>query len=162
MLRFWAVLRRAMLIGVISLAVSVFAMHVNLMDIVGVAWPISSMYSAILLFFLISPVLYLVFLIISTFLIRRFGQFASTHREKPYIVTLIICLWSDITSPFRAIINFVTTIFGGMPDSYSMLPEAYAEYYWNGSKRVYTIRLIMMLVFFALCFFGVQIILWNT
>lgn len=154
-LRIFAVSRRAMLIGVISLLVSIFAMHVEFADIISVAWPVNGLYSAILLFFLVSPLLYILLLVCSTAYIRKHGQSAAYQREKLFIVSCISCMISDITSPFRAVKNFLMTMFGKAPDNY---PDAY----WRGSKRIYTFRLIEMLLFIALCFFGVQIILWNT
>lgn len=155
MLRFLAITRRAMLIGILSLIISIFAMHVDISDIIGVAWPINGLYSAILFFFLISPVLYILFLVISTAYIRKHGQSAAIQSEKPFVITMLACLGSDLTSPYRAVKNLIVSLF-------SKRPDLYPEEYWEGSKRIYLIRFLEMLLFFALCFFGVQIILWNV
>ena len=156
MLRFLAVLRRAMLIGVITLIASIIVIKLDYMELVEKAWPVNSLTSGVLLYISISPIAYILSVIVSAVCIRAFGQFAAFHKSKPFLYTCFKTMKSDFTSPFRCIAGFFQALFNKLP-GYEYLPEELA----SSGRRTLIIRFIIMILYFALCIFGVFILKWN-
>ena len=157
MLRFLAVLRRSMLIGVVTLIVSIFVIKLDYVELVEKAWPLNSLTAGVLLYISISPIAYLLSVIVSAACVRAFGQSAEFQKSKPFIYTCFGAIKSDLTSPFRCIIGFFQALFNKVP-GYEYLPEELAS---NG-RRTLIVRFLIMILYFALCVFGVFILKWNV
>ena len=111
MRRVFAVLRRIFLAGLVSLLVCLFLLHADGSAMLAQATAHDSAAGYVSIWFLASPFLYLLSLLISTAYIRRNGQFAAFHQTQSPITSFFKCLGSDLISPFRNIKNFVFSLF---------------------------------------------------
>ncbi len=109
MTQFLAVIRRFFLGGMVSLIVCFFV--ADLRSMIGFAINPNSIQSIFSIFFLTSPILFVLSTIISAAYIRKYGQFALAHQEKPFISTVFLCVGHDIVFPFKNTIGFFGAIF---------------------------------------------------
>lgn len=110
MTRFLAIIRRLFLGGIVSLIVclSIGIGLKKMFDLCINFFGIRSVYS---IFFMSSPILFLLFTFLSATYVRKYGQFAEIHGEQPYITTVFRCLGHDLISPFKNIIQFIGALF---------------------------------------------------
>lgn len=111
MTRFLAVTRRLFLGGTVALLLAIFLFNVGLSSLIQYALNPDSIKSAFSIFFLLSPILFILFTLISVTYIRKNGQFAAVHQEQAWIVTFFRCLGSDLISPFKNIGRFFMALF---------------------------------------------------
>lgn len=103
MKRFLTVIRRIALAGVVSLILLCIA-GTTIIDLFN-------KHSIAAIFFLVSPLAYLIFVLVSVAYVRKYGQFAETHREHSPVHTVFRCIGSDIASPFKCIGGFFGALF---------------------------------------------------
>ncbi len=111
MTRFLAVIRRLFLAGTISLLLTIFLLGVKFSDMMSLAMAHNSAQGFFSIFFLLSPVLFLLFTIISVIYIRHHGQFAAVHQSQSPVTSFFRCLGSDLMSPFKNIGGFFGALF---------------------------------------------------
>lgn len=111
MTRFLAVVRRLFLAGTISLLLAIFLFGVKFSDMIAWAKAVSDMKSYFSIFFLASPILFLLFTIISVIYIRHHGQFAAVHQAQSPVTSFFRCLGHDLVSPFKNIKGFFGALF---------------------------------------------------
>ena len=101
MLKFLSTVRRILLAGTISL-ILIFVFSLLRVSVPTINAPVafSTAYTS---FAFVSPVLGLIFWLISTIYIRKKGQSSAYQQTQPFFSTMIKMLISDITSPFRLI-----------------------------------------------------------
>ena len=63
------------------------------------------------IYFLLSPLLFLIFTIISVIYIRHHGQFAAVHQSQSPVTSFFRCWGHDIVSPFKNIKDFFMALF---------------------------------------------------
>ena len=142
MLRFLAITRRFFLGGIISLIVSLF-LGVDILEVLLNFIPINNFVSLFKVYLIFSPVLYILFVLISVVYIRHFGQFYEIHREKTYFQNIAQCFGSDLCSPFKNIFGF----FGALFNKNAM------------GKGILIFRFIELLLLITFCVIGVLIII---
>ena len=111
MTRFLAVVRRLFLAGTISLLLSLFLFGVKFSDMMAWATAHNSAQGFFSIFFLVSPILFLVLTIISVIYIRHHGQFAAFHQTQSPVTSFFRCLGHDLVSPFKNIKGFFSALF---------------------------------------------------
>ena len=111
MMRFLAIVRRIFWGGTISLLLCLFLLNMSFSGILEVAHNYESANGIFAIYFLASPVLYLIFVLISVVYIRRNGQFAAFHRTQSPVTTFFRCWGSDIAAPFKNIGKFFMALF---------------------------------------------------
>lgn len=117
MLKFFAFARRLFLAGIISLVIIFFLSAIGYYDLNP--YGIEEFGAIYMCFALISPVLGLIFWLISTAYIRKHGQFAAIHQSRSFGESLLEALKQDITSPFRK--------FAGLFYSKKKLADSYSQ-----------------------------------
>lgn len=143
MTRFLAVVRRFFWAGTISLilALTIFGIKFDAM------WQLALTHNSVkgwfILFFLLSPILFLILTIVSVIYIRHHGQFADVHRSQSPITSFFRCWGHDIVSPFKNIKNF----FGALFDKNAM------------GREILIGRFIELVVIVLLCIVGLVILL---
>lgn len=111
MTRFLAIVRRILWGGTISLLLCIFLFDVSFSSIMGVAHNYTSANGVFAIFFIASPIMYLIFTLISVVCIRRNGQFAAFHQTQSPVTTFFRCWGSDIAAPFKNIGKFFMALF---------------------------------------------------
>lgn len=111
MTRFLAVARRFFLGGVVSLLLSLFVLGVSGKAMLNWAMSPNNAAGIFSIFFLVSPIVYLILVVISVIYIRKNGQFAAFHQTQSPITSFFRCLGSDLASPFKCIGNFFAALF---------------------------------------------------
>lgn len=111
MTRFLAVIRRLFLGGTVSLLLCLFLFKIDFSRMIELAKAHNSTPGYFSIFFLASPVLFLLFTILSVVYIRHHGQFAAFHQEQSPVTSFFRCLGHDIISPFKNIYNFLGAVF---------------------------------------------------
>ncbi len=111
MKRFLAIIRRIFLGGVVSLLCCIFLLGIERNSLVGKAMSPNNFAGVFSLFFVLSPLLYLLFVIISVAYIRKYGQFAVSHQAQSPIVSFFRCIGHDLVSPFVNLKNFFYALF---------------------------------------------------
>lgn len=111
MTRFLAVARRVFLGGLISLLFSLIVLGVKVESMINWVMTHNSMAGFFSVFFLLSPIAYLILVLISVAYVRKHGQFASVHQKQSPIRSFFRCLGSDLASPFKCISNFFAALF---------------------------------------------------
>lgn len=91
-----------------------------------------------LLYYLISPILYLIFAIISVVYFRKHGEYEYTFREHSPFINFFMCLGIDLAAPFKNIGGFII----------ALIDKTAAE----RDKRID--RFIEMVLFLLLCGIG--------
>ena len=110
MTRILAVLRRSFLGGAVSLLIC-YLRGYNLSNLMNLAQTHNSLNGYLSLYFLVSPVIYVILALISILYIRARGQLRAFYQTQPFLVTGLQCVFHDITSPFRNIMNLMGAIF---------------------------------------------------
>ncbi|XCB29622.1 hypothetical protein RQN30_10615 [Arcanobacterium hippocoleae] len=82
MTRVLSVLRRFFLGGFVSLLLSLFLFGIGGKTMLDLAMAHNSMAGIFSIFFLVSPILYLILVLISVAHIRKNGQFAAVHQAQ--------------------------------------------------------------------------------
>ena len=111
MTRFLAVLRRLFLAGTISLMLSLFLFGVKFQDMLTFVKVHNSAQGVFSIFFLASPIMFLLFTIISVIYIRHNGQFATVHQQQSPVTSFFKCFGHDLVSPFKNIVGFFSALF---------------------------------------------------
>lgn len=111
MTRFLAVVRRLFWAGTISLILALTLFGIKFEDMWQFALAHNTAKGWFSIFFLLSPVLFLVFTIVSVIYIRHHGQFAAVHQSQSPITSFFRCWGHDIVSPFKNIGHFFKAIF---------------------------------------------------
>ena len=110
MKRTLAILRRLFLAGSVSLLIIIFIIGSNIHDLLNLNSS-NIIKISFSLYFILSPILYLVITIISIIYLRHHGQFALYWQSMLPIVNFFGLLRSDITSPFINIKNSFLAFF---------------------------------------------------
>lgn len=144
---FLAQIRRIFLAGCVTLAIAVF-MDISPSILLNstVAGHGFSRYFSI--YILISPILFVLFTVVSTIYIRRCGQFAEVHKKRPFIVSLLQSVGHDLISPFKNIGGMLKAMFGKWPD---VLPDDMKR----SMKRHAKFRFLFMTLVIIVCFVGI-------
>lgn len=104
MTRFLAIIRRIFGWGTVSLILGLF--------LFGIKFSFASSEKMFFtLFFILSPILFIVFTIISVAYIRKYGQFAEVHQEQASATSFFRCLGHDLWAPFKNIGGLFAGIF---------------------------------------------------
>lgn len=111
MLRTLAVLRRAFLGGVVSLILCLLLLNIKGEYMLNIAVAHNSIPGVFSIYFLVSPIIYLLLTLISVAYIRKNGQFAAIHQSQSPITTFFKCVGSDLASPFKNLKNFFVSLF---------------------------------------------------
>ena len=111
MTRFLAVVRRLFLAGTISLLLTLFLFGVKFQDMLSWAMAHNNAQGYFSIFFLASPILFILFTIISVIYIRHHGQFAAVHQQQSPVTSFFRCLGHDLVSPFKNIGGFFGALF---------------------------------------------------
>lgn len=111
MTRVLAVIRRLFLGGTISLLLSLFLFGISWKTMYELAISHNSFAGYFSIFFIVAPVVYLIFVLISVAYIRKHGQFAAVHQSQSKATSFFRCIGSDLASPFKNIKNFVVSLF---------------------------------------------------
>lgn len=111
MTRFLAVARRLFLGGIVSLLLSIFVLGISGKNLLNSAMAHNSVAGFFSIFFLVSPIVYLIMVLISVAYIRKHGQFAEVHQQQSPVTSFFRCLGSDLASPFKCIGNFFAALF---------------------------------------------------
>lgn len=111
MTRFLAIVRRIFWGGTISLILLVFLFGVGVPDMFQKAMNPSNVQGIFCIFFLVAPILFLLFTFISVAYIRKHGQFAAVHQEQSPVTSFFRCWGHDIIAPFKNIGNFFGALF---------------------------------------------------
>ena len=151
MTRFLAIMRRFFLAGFVALLICVIFLHrgiSSLWSLIQSANLFAGIFSGFILF---SPLVYILFLVLSCIYIRKHGQFAAVHSSQPFIVTVGKAFCSDLASPFKNIATTFSLFVKKQPDYLS--DDAIRK-----SKSVRIRRLVIMLVLFIFCVVGLCLI----
>ena len=105
MKRFLAIVRRIFGWGTIFFLLGLFLCGIKLSADTG---SIKGFYSG---FFVFSPILYLLFAIISVAYVRKKGQFAAVFQEHSPVENFFKCLGTDLAAPFKNIGGFFGALF---------------------------------------------------
>lgn len=143
MTRFLAIVRRIFWGGTISLLLCIFLFNTGFKTMLNLAIEHNSLQGIFSIFFLLSPILFLLFTIISVAYIRKNGQFAAVHQSQSPVTSFFRCWGHDIIAPFKNIGNFFPTLFNK-----------------NAMGRGILIgRFIEMLVLIAVCAIGILLLM---
>ena len=142
MTRIFAVSRRIFLAGLASLIVLLFIANRDMNELIQAAKELTSLRNGFSLYFVVSPIVYLIMVIVSVIYIRKNGQFAAFQQTQAWITSFIRCIGSDLLSPFKLQVNFLTT--RGKKTA-------------SGSKSVFTRRFLLSWVLILLCAIGVYL-----
>lgn len=112
MTRFLTIIRRIFWAGTISLILILTLLDVNLNQIIAFAIEHNNIQDYFSIFFLMSPLLFVLFTVISSAYIRRNGQLAAFHQTQSPVTTFFRCWGHDIIAPFKNIGNFFRALFG--------------------------------------------------
>ena len=152
MLKFLSVTRRILLAGTLSL----FAILIMfIVGYPGLSYTGSKAIGTGYLFFaLASPVLGLIFWLISTAYVRKKGQSAAYQQTVKFTNTMGQMFRSDITSPFSLIREqFVSK--KKLVEYYNQVAETeIAEMLADGSRAMNRLKLIRMIIRFAIYIIG--------
>lgn len=105
MKRFLAIVRRIFGWGTVFLFLGLFLFNISLSSKQG---SLQAFYSG---FFVLSPILYFILTIITVAYVRKFGQFADSHREHSPVVNFFQCLGHDLAAPFKNIGGLFGALF---------------------------------------------------
>ena len=94
-----------------------------------------------LLYFLISPILYLLYAIISVAYFRKHGEYEYTFSEHSPFINFFMCLGMDIAAPFKNIGGFIIALIDKTDE--------------ERDKRIH--RFIEMILFLLLCGIGLLV-----
>ena len=147
MIRFLALIRRIFIGGIVSLLIALLAMKIGILELAQAAKNPAGLKGAFSLFFLISPVCYLIMNLISSIIIRNHVKFAAVHQQKIFMYTVLLALGSDLVFPFKNIAG----LFKGDPDTVSDDGKA-------KGKGKFIVRTIEMGILAAVCIFGLFMI----
>lgn len=111
MTRFLAVVRRLFWAGTVSLILALTLFGIKFETMWQLALAHNSAKSWFCIFFLASPILFLLLTIISVIYIRHHGQFAAAHQSHSPVTSFFRCWSHDIVSPFKNIKNFFGALF---------------------------------------------------
>lgn len=111
MTRFLAIIRRFFWGGTVSLILCLALFGVNFNNMLQLAMSHNSIQGYFSIYFLLSPILFLLFTIISVIYIRHHGQFAAVHQSQSPITSFFRCWGHDIVSPFKNIKGFFMALF---------------------------------------------------
>lgn len=111
MTRFLAIVRRIFWGGTISLLLCVFLFGVAFSSMLELALAHESINGFFAIYFLVSPVLFLICTLISVAYIRHHGQLAAFHQMQLPIKSFFRCWGSDIAAPFKNIGYFFIALF---------------------------------------------------
>ena len=111
MTQFLAIIRRIFWLGIISLLVCLFLLGISFQKMLDLALVHDSVQGFWAIYFLISPILFFLFTVISVAYIRKYGQFASTHQEHSPVLTFFQCFCHDIFFPFKNTWQFLGALF---------------------------------------------------
>ena len=143
MTRFLAIIRRFFLGGIVSLVLCLCLFGIKFTKMVELTKAHNSIAGYSSLFFLLSPIFFLLFTIISVIYIRMNGQFAAFHQTQSPMVSFFRCLGHDLRSPFKNIFQFFCALFNK-----------------NAIGRgILIIRFFELLVLVLLCFIGIRSLL---
>ncbi len=117
MLKFLAFTRRLFLAGTISLIIIFILYTIGYYDLNP--YGIEEFGTIFICFALVSPILGLLFWLISTAYVRKNGQFAMIHQSRSFMASMMQALGQDISSPFRK--------FAGLFYSKKKLAEDYSQ-----------------------------------
>lgn len=110
MTRILAVVRRVFLGGTVSLLLLIFLFQAGLPDMFHQAAKLGSAQGMFSIFFLSSPIMYLLLVFFSVAYIRKRGQFAAAHQNQPVLVTFLRCCGHDIIAPLKNVRNFISAL----------------------------------------------------
>jgi hypothetical protein len=155
MLKILATLRRLFLAGTISLII-IFVLFVKEYSF-ELKFPYSDIFAAFYLYFaLFSPILAILFWLISSIYIRKKGQSAAYQSQRKFIGTMGTVFISDITSPFRIIIEQFTSK-KKLRDYYGqVVDDGIAGMLAEGSKSINRGKLLRMLIRFCVYAVGIM------
>lgn len=155
MLKLLATLRRIFLAGTVSLVI-IFVLFVKEYS-PGLEFPYSDVFgSYYLLFAFFSPVLAIIFWLISSAYIRKKGQSAFYQSQKKFISTMGTVFISDITSPFRVIIQQFTSKKKLREYYEQVADDGIAGMLADGSKSLSRGKLLRLLIRFAIYAAGIM------
>jgi len=100
MTRFLAGVRRLFLSGIVSLLIALIGMRISFPDLMQLAKVPQSIEGIFSLFLVLSPVLYILFMLISSIYFRHFGQSAEVHKQKVFLYSILAAVGSDLLFPF--------------------------------------------------------------
>lgn len=153
MLKFLSTCRRIFLAGTISLILIIVLSSLKIaVPVLNVPAVFGTYYTY---FALISPILGLIFWLISTIYIRKNGQSAAYQSQLPFVSTMIQMLKSDITSPFR-LIGEQFASKKKLTEYYSQVVDTeIAKMLAAGSKALNREKLLRMIIRFVIYIVGV-------
>ena len=153
MLKFLSVSRRILLAGIISL---VLILLFSFLHVPVPALNVPALFGTYYTYFaLISPILGLIFWLISTFYIRKNGQSAAYQQQLPFGNTMMQILKSDLSSPFRLIADQFTSK-KKLIDYYGQIADTeVAKMLAAGSKALNREKLLRTIIRFAIYIIGV-------
>ena len=93
------------------------------------------------LYFLLSPILYILFAIISVAYFRKHGEYEYTFSEHSPFINFIMCLGMDLAAPFKNIGGFIIALIDKTDE--------------ERDKRIH--RFIEMMLFLLLCGIGLLV-----
>lgn len=134
---------------VITMIVSYFTEGMNYFDLWKNGFNLADFSNIFCLFLAITPLAYILFLILSSAFIRIWGQSAIYQQQKPFIYTFFLCVLSDIKSPFKCISGFVVALTNNFPSFYP------AGLRWK-SRIISTWRFIWMILIISFCVYGMM------
>lgn len=111
MTRFLAVVRRLFWAGTVSLILALTLFEIKFDNMWQLALAHNSAKGWFSIFFLASPILFLLLTVISVIYIRHHGQFAAVHQSQSPLTSFFRCWGHDIVSPFKNIKNFFMALF---------------------------------------------------
>ena len=94
-----------------------------------------------LLYFLISPILYLLYAIISVAYFRKHGEYEYTFRDHSPFVNFFMCLGMDLATPFKNIGGFIIALIDKTTE--------------ERNKRIH--RFVEMMLFLLFCGIGLLV-----
>lgn len=153
MKKFLSVFRRIFLAGTVSLVLILvfFYLHIN-MPVLNVPAIFGTYYTY---FAMVSPVLGIVFWLISTIYIRKKGQSAAYQQQLPFGSTMAQMLKSDITSPFRLIAEQFASKKKLVAYYSQIVDTEVAKMLADGSKALNREKLLRMIIRFAIYIIGI-------
>lgn len=110
MTRFLAIIRRIFWGGTISLILCAL-LEIDFSKMLTIALKHNTVQGYISMYFLLSPVLFLLFTIFSVIYIRQHGQLAAVHQSQSPITSFFRCFGHDLAAPFKNIGYFFMALF---------------------------------------------------
>lgn len=111
MTRFLAIIRRIFLGGTISFIICLVLLKVRFNNMLKLALTHNNLSGYFSIFFLMSPIMFFIFTVISSSYVRHHGQFAAFHQTQSPVTSFFRCCWHDVISPFKNISNFFKALF---------------------------------------------------